>query len=413
MKKILVICYYFPPLGGAGVGRPLALFKYLSNFGYQCHLLTVKPVAYRLFEPELLDELDTSHVYRSGSLDPQRLLHLCGLRRVKDKVIRKGRSISDRFFPDSKVGWVKPALRLGRQLVSNHEYHAIVSSSPPISCHLVGQQLSRETGLPLIADFRDYWTSYPVEEAFANPKLVARGKSLLDRIKKDVYAVTTVNQTIANYLQTDNIIPNSYDQELAALWKPTVDDESFIIGLYGTFSDIYPVDPLLKTLDQLRSRSRECFERVRVLQIGNVDPEWLRPQLERYNLVDHFELVGFLPRHDSIVRASASSIFYLGLPSEKESAFTTGRIYYLLASGRPILAAVPGSSEIARLVSESGQGCCFQSDSMDGAVEYLRQGIIEHRSGPTAVSILPDYARKYSAEQMVARFADLLDSIPA
>ena len=102
------------------MGRPLALYKYLPRFGYQCHLLTVKPVAYRMYEPELLDNLDTTYVYRSGSLDPQRLLYLCGLRKVKDKVIRKGRSLSDRFFPDAKVGWVKPALRLGRQLVSNH-----------------------------------------------------------------------------------------------------------------------------------------------------------------------------------------------------------------------------------------------------------------------------------------------------
>ncbi|MCK4574663.1 MAG: glycosyl transferase family 1, partial [candidate division Zixibacteria bacterium] len=64
MKRVLLVCYYFPPLGGAGVGRPLSLFRYLPQFGYECDLLTVKPVAYRGYEPELLEGLDQSRIYR-------------------------------------------------------------------------------------------------------------------------------------------------------------------------------------------------------------------------------------------------------------------------------------------------------------------------------------------------------------
>jgi hypothetical protein len=71
-RKVLLICYYFPPLGLGGVGRPLNLFKELPALGWDCHVLTVKSVAYRAYEPELLQGLDTSKVYRSGSRDPQR-----------------------------------------------------------------------------------------------------------------------------------------------------------------------------------------------------------------------------------------------------------------------------------------------------------------------------------------------------
>ena len=57
-KRILLICYYFPPLGGAGISRPLALFKHLKKFGYECDVLTVKNVAYHFYAPDLLDGLD-------------------------------------------------------------------------------------------------------------------------------------------------------------------------------------------------------------------------------------------------------------------------------------------------------------------------------------------------------------------
>ena len=56
-KKVLLICYYFPPLGLAGVGRPLNLFKRLPRFGWDCHVLTVKPVTYWAYEPDLLDQV--------------------------------------------------------------------------------------------------------------------------------------------------------------------------------------------------------------------------------------------------------------------------------------------------------------------------------------------------------------------
>ena len=55
--KILLISYYFPPLGGAGVSRPLALFKNLPHFDIDVDILTVKNISYRTYEPELLKDL--------------------------------------------------------------------------------------------------------------------------------------------------------------------------------------------------------------------------------------------------------------------------------------------------------------------------------------------------------------------
>ncbi|HCA81767.1 MAG TPA: glycosyl transferase, partial [Bacteroidetes bacterium] len=42
MKKVLIVSYYFPPSGGPGVQRVLKFVKYLPEFGWQPHVLTVQ-----------------------------------------------------------------------------------------------------------------------------------------------------------------------------------------------------------------------------------------------------------------------------------------------------------------------------------------------------------------------------------
>ena len=76
LHKVLVIAYYFPPLGLSGVQRTLKFVKYLPQFGWQPIVLTVTPTGYFAQDPTLLDELDglNIEIIRTGSLDPNRFL---------------------------------------------------------------------------------------------------------------------------------------------------------------------------------------------------------------------------------------------------------------------------------------------------------------------------------------------------
>jgi len=42
-NKVLILTYYWPPSGGAGVQRWLKFAKYLPEFGWQPYILTVDP----------------------------------------------------------------------------------------------------------------------------------------------------------------------------------------------------------------------------------------------------------------------------------------------------------------------------------------------------------------------------------
>ena len=56
-RNVLVIAYYFPPMGLSGVQRTLKFVKYLPKFGWQPTVLTVTPTGYFAQDYTLLEEI--------------------------------------------------------------------------------------------------------------------------------------------------------------------------------------------------------------------------------------------------------------------------------------------------------------------------------------------------------------------
>ncbi|UCD64711.1 MAG: hypothetical protein JSW34_04555 [Candidatus Zixiibacteriota bacterium] len=407
-ERVLLVCYYFPPLGGAGVSRPLALYKHLPKHGIECDVLTVKPVAYRQYEPELLDGLDTARIYRAGSHDPQRLMYLLGIRQVREAAISRGRKLSGRFFPDPKAGWVRPAVRLGRVLATNRHYGCVISTSPPVSSHLVARKLAAEFKLPWIADFRDFWTGYKAEDWFDKPRLIRRAKSLLNEITSEAAKVTVVSPAIGDYLRAGDVIFNSFDEERARRWRLPANNDYFSIGVLGTLDHLRPIEPLLKLLAHLRAERPQCYDRLRVIQVGRIDLPGFESQLAKYDLRDKVFSHGFQKRNTTIELLSESSILYLGFSAPYDRWLVTGRLFDMLASGRPILAAAGRDSLVAGLIGDTPHGCCYDAGNLSQAVQFVEQKVESFLSGEKVCQLNPDYAARFSSQNMAAKFAKII-----
>ncbi len=413
--RVLFICYYFPPLGGAGINRPMNLVKYLPDHGVTCDVLTVKPVAYRHYEPELLDEIDSIGVHRAGSRDPQRLLYLLGVRRVRERTIRKSRGLGARFFPDSKIGWVGPAVRLGARLVDRYNYDAIISTSPPVSCHLVGRELHQRCGIPWIADFRDLWTAYSIEEWYGDDQVrVRRAQRLLDQIRNTASLVTAVNEAVAAYTGAGEVIRNAFDPQRARLWSPTPDTRKFRIGLLGTIDIMRSAEPLLKLLAMMKKNRPGQFDAIRLVQVGDIhDPEDFRAAIERYGLRDRIESHGVQTRRRSIELLSPASALYVGATGASSKAITTGRVFDLIASGRPLIVAAEHDSELSLLTGRLPRVIRFEpnADPSPGAASTLSAWIERWREDELPVTPLPDYSQPFSAGFQAEEFANLVKDI--
>jgi glycosyltransferase involved in cell wall biosynthesis len=410
-RRALLICYYFPPLGLGGVTRPLNLFKLLPQYGYECDVLTVKPVLYRAYEPELLEGLDASRIHRSGSRDLQRTLYLLGIRRAGAHTFETGSRAISQAFPDSKAGWVKPAIRLGKRLLRDRKFDVIISTSPPISSHLVAMKLAAEFAVPWVADFRDFWHSFRAEEVLIDSGKIQKAKRLRATIKQKATAVTAVNQSIIDYVGTGEVITNGFSSELAMSWRPPSSSASFEIGLLGTFNDDLPIEPLLRVLVTPKSRQSDRLECSRIIQVGNVDRKWLQRQLHQYELLDRCVMHGLQPRDKTIPLLNETSMFYVGLNAQRETSILPGRIFDLMASGRPILAYAPPKSEIAQLVAETGSGFCFTDQTIEQAAAYVQDTTEKIKQNILKITPMPEYSRPYSWGNVVAKYSQLLDRV--
>jgi hypothetical protein len=58
MNKVLVITYYWPPSGGAGVQRWLKFAKYLPDFGWIPHIYTPENPEAPVLDESLLEDIN-------------------------------------------------------------------------------------------------------------------------------------------------------------------------------------------------------------------------------------------------------------------------------------------------------------------------------------------------------------------
>src|SRR4051812_41139414 len=153
-RRVLVCAYFFPPLGGAGVQRTLKFVRYLADFGWRSTVVSTRSRIYGTHDPNLVDEIPAdTRVVRTRALPLARLvaivLYKLRLRRLRLWV----------SWPDGGLGWAPLAFLAAWRELRRERPDVIFSSASPYGGHLVAMLLSRTTGIPWVADFRDDWST--------------------------------------------------------------------------------------------------------------------------------------------------------------------------------------------------------------------------------------------------------------
>ncbi|WP_223284588.1 glycosyltransferase [Hymenobacter qilianensis] len=172
--RLLVITYYWPPSGGAGVQRSLKFVKHLPSFCVEPTVITVDASqgAYPVIDESLAAEVPASvRVFRTNTSEPfDSYKKLTGRKQIphggfaneskssfQQQVFKFLRG--NLFIPDPRRGWNKHVLQQCAELLAQgHTFDAVLTSSPPHSTQLIGLELKKRYGLRWIADMRDPWT---------------------------------------------------------------------------------------------------------------------------------------------------------------------------------------------------------------------------------------------------------------
>jgi glycosyltransferase involved in cell wall biosynthesis len=378
-RHFIIVAYYFPPLGMAGTARPLAMANFLAEQGYEVSVLTVKPIAYQVHDQTQLESLHPNvKVYRAGSSDPARLARMIPFLKSLIKMRRRGgrRLASSLIFPDSKVGFVKPASALLKTLIHPDKQNILITTSPPVSIHQLGLNTTGQGTIRWIADFRDIWGPLSLEDQ--SDTFRAKAESYLTDITDAASLITATSPLTIDYLQTEinaaadyHFLPNGYDESDFA--TPVAEHNRYL-GLYGTLNHLIGIEKLLDWIGELKKSTSDL--NVSVRHIGYSDSPNLDDLLARYGMRGDFLSIGYLPHHESIQAVRCHTANIIMLSDELDTSYIIpSKLFELLRAEPPLLAILPPGNAARLLLEEYNYSDVFIIDSaaeLGDALNWIR-----------------------------------------
>jgi glycosyltransferase involved in cell wall biosynthesis len=351
--KVLIIAYYFPPLGLSGVQRTLKFAKYLPKFNWEPTVITTGDVGYYAHDNSLLIEAEQAgiHIVRTSALHPNAIVNSYKKNKMPPEILRKTLNrISQTFFiPDNKTFWAKAAYKKAKEILTKEKFDIIFVSMPPFSTSLEAVKLKKEFNIPLILDYRDLW--YGNQFAFY-PTFYhkVRHKTLEESVLKETDHIIAVNRKVKEkllqqypFLQFDDvtIIPHGFDPDDFKDVKPIPrTDKKLVITYSGSFYEKITPKYLLKALKLLQKENPELASKIKLHFVGHFRTQNLR-LVKRYKLESSVVNFDYLEHKEAIRQIISSDVLWSMLPSKKMENVTPGKLYEYFGSKKPIFVNFP------------------------------------------------------------------------
>lgn len=429
MKRVLIITYYWPPSGGSGVQRWVKFSKYLPSQGWQ-------PVIYTPENPDMpsIDQSLYSDIPEEAEIIKRPITEIYSIyRRIsgnkgggevnpinsQKKTLKQKLMLAIRgnlFIPDPRISWLRPSVRFLKKYLREHPVDVIVSTGPPHSMHLIAREVSKATGIPWVADFRDPWTRMFYFKHLALSDWARKKHEKLEKmVLDDASAVVAVSPLVQEEFKTMTgnrieLVTNGYDPEdFGQVVEP---DGHFNIVHTGLFASDGNPETLWKVLSDLCREDARFADQLRIRLVGKNDTMILdsihAAGLER-NLVD----LGYRDHTVAVREQMGSTMLILPLRKEPEYRATLpGKLFEYLGSQRPVLGIGQTDGAMARILADTGAGETFEWDDEAGIRAYVLKRWEKFLAGDD--DSVPDnnieqYSRKATARKMAALLESLID----
>lgn len=419
-KRVLVIAYFFPPHQEIGSIRLKGLVKYLPKFGWD-------PVALTIASPLRVDTHfnvvespypgDVSSLTRmrkkfglNSTIQERSSQRIVGRRwkqSIRGQLSRVVRSV--RAYPDEQKNWYAGGLEVGARLLGEAHFDALISSSSPVTAHLIARKLKEMHGILWIADLRDLWSQnhyYP----YVNLRR-RLDRRLEIRTLADADALVTVSKPLSEKLmslheKTVYTIPNGFDPEEIS---PEFLTKDFSITYTGRLYQGNQ-DPtlLFMTLKDLIDRGLVDARAIKIHFYGQKE-DWLDGKLSEFGLDGYTEQHGIVPRETALIKQRESQILLLlNWDNPNEVGIYTGKLFEYLAARRPIIAIGGPQGVVSELLRTTQAG--FHVSDRESLTEILRQfheeyvefGQVKYRGN--------DIVQRYSHIEMARAFSEALEN---
>ena len=449
----LCVAYAFPPINRSGTHRTLGFVEQMDRLGWDATVLTATPRDESLDE-ELLRRIPqsthvirvhwTNYIERIKRLTPGVLRQYAevgggaGMALTEDKVTslmgspagsrchtgvepragsrshagvetqggRRARVDGDGgvrewvsrllMTPDSRVGWIMPAVRAGLETIRRCRPEVIYTTSPYASAHLIGLILSRRMRLPWVADFRDPWRGNPFH--YISSPAIDRWDGWLERrVVRWADELICVTPTMTEQLvrrypfvaSKCSTIMNGFDSKRITNIEPhrVAPKDHFVLTHAGQFYGSRDPGVWFDAIGRLIDKRKELAGRIHLQLIGAdsfagrslqslAKDAGVAGCVRILGTLDHRATLGYLAGSDALILAGTS-----GAGSELQ---VPNKLFEYLAMRKPIVATCSQRNPVAGILKQAKAHAVVCSPSDVSALADAIEGLATDQDQPCA-----------------------------
>lgn len=429
-KRVLIITFYWPPMGGGGVQRWLKMVKYIRGYGWEPVIFTAKDPSNPIHDESLFADIpDSLETIRQEVFEPYDLYNQLLGRKKGDKVYQgfvdeKGKKSvmkdfavwlrGNVFIPDARMFWIRPSIKRLKSYLKDHKIDAIISTGPPHSTHMIAMAIQKHFNIPWLADFRDPWTNIDFYQQLKLTKLAdARHRMLEKKVMRNADALVTVTWSWAREMEeirgeSVDLITNGFDPADFSVADGS-QPEIFNFIHAGSLNRDRNPHALWEAMERLLRENEKFSNFLRLDLIGPVDFSVLE-SIKKHNLEKHLNRIENLPHKEVVGQMMQAAVLLLPLNDTPNiSGVVPGKLYEYIGSKRPILAIGKPDGDSARIMKETNAGLISDFGDVEGAFSNLKTYFEDFLRGNLSVNT--KLAETYSRKNLAGSICEVLDRI--
>lgn len=403
LRRLLLFAYYFPPENESGAKRPYRFVRYLEQHGYQAHVITASrqhPGAPWKDATEAPGAMPAARRVQAGACI--------------------GAAIQRVIPYNDQLPWVAHAVAEAQRLASTLRPDAIISTAPPVACHLAAWRTKRRFRLPWVADFRDPICGNPHRtrklsrpyDAFVERLIVNNADAIIANTDA---AGETLGRRYPQWAHKIHVIWNGYDPEERLEPLPIPRRERKVLLHCGSLYAGRNPGAVVAAMDRLIARGQLDPAKVRLRLIGWMDcsQPWVsRPEFR--NLQNHgcLEYVNQVVPEPEAIREMGLADYLLLLDGNEMgmAVQVPAKLFQYIRIGRPVLAITPQGSPSERILARSG--IRYVAADPNACQEQIDERIMRMFNLPAEPSEPSRwFEEQFNAEAQTAMLASILESL--
>jgi len=425
VKKVLIIAYSFPPVGGAGVQRPVKFVKYLREFGWEPLVLTAENPSVPIIDESLLKDIPFGiKIFKARTLEPSygtKHLFVAKHAGIRSHIRGWLKSVAAKFLlPDVQILWWPGMFCKLIEIVWKEKPACLFVTAPPFSSFIPAVVISKIFRVPVVVDYRDEWSfsRQQWEHAVKTPMAFWVDRILEKYTLANCCQFTAAN---ANYVfglntkypkecrEKGAVITNGFDvDDFLDINLDSNVGERMVFVYAGTIWNATSLMTFAVAVKRLLHERPELASRLTIKIYGRVVENHFEYLNDR-NLCGVVEFFGYVD-HEKLIHEIYSSDVLLVTLADLPGAekIIVGKVFEYMATGKHIFAVVP-RGESSKILSDNYNKLTI---SNAGDIDDVYKGLLWIMSNDEIVrKTVPLKIDQFSRKNLTGQLATVFDNV--